>query len=176
MGLQRNCIGLANRPSCCCRAVAELLSMVRTSFNQPRRSSLFVAQYRRNDGNEGEGTKSIFLLKTACFSFDRGRAIRPQTSRSPSTKPAAFAVRPISLRLDAEQRSGCGQNCNGPAHRPSISARSVSDQAWADFPSKFGYDESALVLTTEQRWDCRETASLLPTGRRSCCGQAVADA
>jgi hypothetical protein len=37
------------------------------------------------------------------------------------------------------------------------------DQAWADAQSKSGCDETALVLTTELQWDCRETASVVLT-------------
>jgi hypothetical protein len=50
-----------------------------------------------------------------------------------------------------------------------------ADPAWVDAPSKFGCDESALVLSTEQQWGCRENASVLLTDRPSCCGQAVAE-
>src|ERR1700730_13807492 len=56
--------------------------------------------------------KSIFLVRMACFGFDRGRAIRLLRSRirscSPRTQPAVSTVRPICFRLDPEQRSGYG--------------------------------------------------------------------
>ena len=57
-----------------------------------------------------------------------------------------------------------------------FSARSVFRSSLGRSPpSKFGCDESALVLTTEPQWDCRETASVLLTDRPSYCGQAVAE-
>src|ERR1700730_6516644 len=42
-------------------------------------------------------------------------------------------------------------------------------------PSKFGCNESAVLLTTEPQWDCREAASVLLTDRPPCCGQALAE-
>ena len=125
MRLQRNCIGLASRPSVllqpnCCRTAFDGENFIQSGH---RRSSLFVAQYRRNDGNGGEGSKSIFLLKIACFSFDRGRAIRLLTNRicfARRDQPSCFDNAADLLWLGRGAAIRLQRNCIGPAHRPSI--------------------------------------------------------
>ena len=70
-----------------------------------------LATIKQVQGSGPTKLKSIFLLRMACFGFDRGRAIRLLRSRiafAPRTNPAVSAVRPICFRLDAEQLSGCG--------------------------------------------------------------------
>jgi hypothetical protein len=66
-------------------------------------------------------------------------------------------------------------SCIGPAYRPSIQCQiGVPIRLGPRPQASSGCDETALGLTTEQQWDCRETASVVLTDhwlRPSCrCG------
>jgi hypothetical protein len=114
----------------------------------------------------------------AYFGFDRGRAIRllrshlrlarrEPTQLFPQCDRSAFAWTRSSDPAADKLHWSCSPAVNSVPDR-------CSDQLGPMSPSTFSCDESALVLTAEQRWDCRETASVLLTDRPSCCGQAVA--
>ena len=76
-------------------------------------------------------------------------------------------MRPICFGLVVELRSGSDKMHWSCLPVVNTVPDRCSDQAWADGPSKFGLRRIGVVWTMEQRWDSRETASALLTGRPS---------
>src|ERR1700738_805773 len=98
---------LTDRPSYCGQAVAELLSVARLHSISLGAHRCLSRNIEGMTATEGWG-RIDFPAENDLLCLDRGRAIRLLTSRiglgrrEPTLVPA---LRPICVRLDAEQRS-----------------------------------------------------------------------